>query len=85
MKKTLALFCLLILIFSLGYAQGTPLAERLAKMKRFSGYFPFYWDAQTGKIWLEIDKLDYEFLYVTSLSAGVGSTAGGIAGNSFVH
>lgn len=38
-----------------------------------SGYFNFYWDEKQGKIWLEIDKLDTEFLYVNSLPAGVGS------------
>lgn len=37
------------------------------------GYFPFYWDAKTGKIWLEINRLNTEFLYVNSLAAGVGS------------
>ncbi|KAB2846182.1 MAG: DUF5118 domain-containing protein, partial [Melioribacteraceae bacterium] len=30
----------------------------------FSGYFNFYWDETEGKIWLEIDKFNTEFLYV---------------------
>ena len=42
-------------------------------MEKFPGYFTFYWDAKNGKIWLEIDKWDTEFLYVNSLPAGVGS------------
>lgn len=42
-------------------------------MEKHSGYFTFYWEAKTGKIWLEIDKWDTEFLYVNSLPAGVGS------------
>ncbi|MBI3787762.1 MAG: DUF5117 domain-containing protein, partial [Ignavibacteriales bacterium] len=42
-------------------------------MEKYSGYFNFYWDAKGGKIWLEIDKWDMEFLYVNSLPAGVGS------------
>jgi len=37
------------------------------------GYFDFEWDAATGKIWLYVDKIDEEFLYVNSLAAGVGS------------
>lgn len=37
------------------------------------GYFHFYWEETKGKIWLEIDKLDEDFLYVNSLSAGLGS------------
>ena len=42
-------------------------------MKKFEGYFPFYWDEKKGKIFLEIDKIGTEFLYVNSLAAGVGS------------
>lgn len=49
------------------------IAEKTAGMERFPGYFTFYWDAKDGKIWLEIDKWDTEFLYVNSLPAGVGS------------
>ncbi|MEL6923853.1 MAG: zinc-dependent metalloprotease, partial [Bacteroidota bacterium] len=42
-------------------------------MKAYEGYFNYWWDESTGKIWLEVDKLDQEFLYVNSLPAGVGS------------
>jgi hypothetical protein len=34
---------------------------------------PFYLDEEKGKIYLEISSLDKEFLYVNSLTAGVGS------------
>lgn len=44
----------------------------LGKEKK-EGFFNFYWDKKTGKVHLEVDKLDYEFLYVNSLPAGVGS------------
>src|SRR5437588_6094059 len=47
--------------------------EKAAPMQKFPGYFPFYWDAKAGKIWLEIDKWNSEFLYVESLPAGIGS------------
>ena len=49
------------------------ISEKTKDMQAYNGYFNFYWDANTGKIWLEIDKLDTEFLYVNSLPAGVGS------------
>lgn len=42
-------------------------------MKKYPGYFTFYWDETGGKIWLEIDKWESEFLYLISLPAGVGS------------
>ena len=49
------------------------LTEKVAGMQKFAGYFPFYWDAKAGKVWLEIDKWNSEFLYVESLPAGIGS------------
>lgn len=42
-------------------------------MEKYTGYFSFYWDEKKGKIWLEVDKFDEEFLYYSSLKAGVGS------------
>ncbi|REL39295.1 DUF5117 domain-containing protein [Rhodohalobacter sp. SW132] len=42
-------------------------------MDAYEGYFNFWWDDEAGKIWLEIDKLDEEVLYVNSLAAGMGS------------
>src|SRR5438876_2890066 len=49
------------------------IAEKVAGMQKFPGYFPFYWDAKAGKLWLEIDKWNAEFLYVESLPSGIGS------------
>ena len=42
-------------------------------MTKQSGFFDFYWDKKEGKIWVEIDKFNFEFLYVNSLPAGIGS------------
>jgi hypothetical protein len=60
-----------------GFAQPnapTPtIAARTANMRKMPGYFPLYWDDKAGKIWLEIDRFDAEFLYVDSLPAGMGS------------
>jgi Met-zincin/Domain of unknown function (DUF5117) len=49
------------------------IAAKTAGMRKLPGYFPLYWDAKTGKMWLEIDRWDTDFLYVDSLPAGVGS------------
>jgi hypothetical protein len=49
------------------------IADKTKTMKANDGFYKFYWDENQGKIWLEIDKFDQEFLYVSSLSAGVGS------------
>src|SRR5258708_3619135 len=50
-----------------------PIAEKVAGMQKSPGYFRFYWDAKRGKIWLEIEKWNSEFLFVESLPAGIGS------------
>src|SRR6266704_2368310 len=47
--------------------------EKVSGMQKFPGYFPFYWDAKAGKVWLEINRWNSEFLYVESLPAGIGS------------
>jgi hypothetical protein len=49
------------------------ITEKVSGMQKFPGYFPFYWDAKGGKVWLEIDKWNSDFLYVESLPAGIGS------------
>lgn len=55
-------------------SKGFPsIAEKVAGMQKFPGYFPFYWDAKAGKVWLEIDKWNSDFLYIESLPAGIGS------------
>jgi len=77
----LFLLCLFINSIALAQARNNPdqskplptISERVAPMEKFPGYFPFYWDAKAGKIWLEIDKWNSEFLYVESLPAGLGS------------
>lgn len=49
------------------------IAEKTASVKKLPGYFNVYWDAKQGKLWLEIDKWNSEFLYQSGLSAGMGS------------
>ena len=57
-----------------GYAQsGGGIAEKTKDAQKLAGYFNLFWDAKAGKLWLEIDKWDTEFLYQSGLSAGVGS------------
>lgn len=69
-------FLLLLLISISSFAQVTPsskIAEKTKNFKKYDGYFTWWWDAANGKIWMQIDKFDKEFLYVNSLPAGIGS------------
>src|SRR5271155_2521051 len=53
--------------------QTATIAAKTANAEKLPGYFNLYWDAKQGKLWLAIDKWSTEFLYQSSLSAGIGS------------
>ncbi len=42
-------------------------------IKLSEGYFTFAWNDEDGELWLAVDKFDTDFLYVHSLSHGLGS------------
>ncbi|HKW57502.1 MAG TPA: zinc-dependent metalloprotease [Candidatus Acidoferrum sp.] len=63
----------LVLAFPPDEKPAPTIAEKTAGMKKFDGYFNLYWDAKQGKLWLEIDKWDTDFLYQSGLPAGIGS------------
>ncbi|HEX2270617.1 MAG TPA: DUF5117 domain-containing protein, partial [Pyrinomonadaceae bacterium] len=70
MKRVSLLLSVFLLCVS---TQAQSITEKVKSMEKFPGFFTFYWDAKAGKIWLEIDKWNTEFLYVESLPAGIGS------------
>lgn len=74
-----ALPCLL-LCFCVG-ASGATIAEKTAGMKKLDGFYPVYWDGKGGNLLLEIERLGEEFLYYTSLAAGLGSNDVGLDRN----
>ena len=49
------------------------IAEKTRGMDRRDGFLPVYWEASTGKVWLEIPRTGEELIYVVSLPAGIGS------------
>jgi len=63
-----------LLAATVATAQQLPsIASKTEGMKRYPGYFTFFYDEASGKIWLKIDKFNQDFLYVHSLPAGLGS------------
>ena len=42
-------------------------------LKTYEGYFDFYYEESTDKIYLKVEKLNNEFLYINSLASGIGS------------
>lgn len=69
MKKLItALF--ILFVFQIGFSQ---FFKDKKGITRYKGYFKYYYDQTEDKLYLEVEKLNNEFLYVHSLSEGIGS------------
>ncbi len=74
---------LFVLLTAPSFAQPNPAKQTVAKpvsiagktagMKHLSGFLPLDWDANAGKLYLEIPKLDSDMIYTDSLPYGTGS------------
>ncbi|GAB4241081.1 MAG: zinc-dependent metalloprotease [Ekhidna sp.] len=79
MKKLIPILFLLVsgASWQSATAQGSSaddgIAAFTADMQKHEGFFDFYYDEAIGRIFLSVNKLDEEFLYVNSLAAGIGS------------
>jgi len=67
MKNLLQLFT--FLLFTTSFSQSILDKE----LEKFEGFFNFYYDNSTDKIYLEVKDLDKDFLYINSLATGIGS------------
>lgn len=68
MTRFLPLLALLISAWG-----APPIAQITSGLTKAEGFVPFYWDEPKGKLWLEIGRWKQEFLYYSSLPAGLGS------------
>lgn len=73
MQKLRFTILIIVLFIPLSLISQPSISEKTQGMTLFEGYFDFWWDESDGKIWLEIDKLGQEVLYVNALAAGMGS------------
>src|SRR5215210_7898057 len=58
--------------------QDKSISARLSGLQKLDGFIPLYWDATTGKLYMEISRFNSEFLYQVSLPTGVGSNPIGL-------
>lgn len=81
-KNTAAMICVAMMLggcaTTAGHHQTAPasigdLTAKSRSMQAHRGFITFYWDEKQGKVWLEIDQFDQEFIYVNYLARGVGS------------
>lgn len=90
--RRLLLLSLLLALAAHAHAQEKPAPKSFAQLTRglqkLDGYFPLYYDANEGKLLLEISRFEQEFLYQVSLPTGVGSNPLGLdrgqLGNGYV-
>lgn len=82
MKNALSLLSVLILL--IGCQPSVPTASSpsgnedalsafTSGMEKQEGFFNYYYDEGVGRMFLEVENLGQEFLYVNSLAAGIGS------------
>src|SRR3954451_6619055 len=56
------------------------LTQKIAGLERKDGFFPLDWDARAGKLYLEIPRVDQDFLLLDQLPYGIGSNDIGLDG-----
>ena len=54
------------------------IASKVEKLQKIDGFIPLYWQASTGKLFMEVGRWDQEILYYTSLPGGLGSNPVGL-------
>jgi hypothetical protein len=81
MKYAIHAAALLAALGSNALAQQTPprtYAQQTAGLARHDGFIPFYIDERSGKLLFEVNRVDQDFLYLYSLSTGLGSNDRGL-------
>lgn len=81
MKRILIAFLLLASFNNAHSAQANAkktISAFTEKMQKIDGFVPLYVSVDDGKIYLEVTRFNYEFLYLVSLPTGVGSNPLGL-------
>lgn len=78
MRRTFVLALSALAMLAAAVRGQQSIAQYTAGHEKRDGYFPLYWDAAGGRMLLEITRPGQEFLYLTSLATGIGSTELGL-------
>ena len=70
MNKSFSVF---LIAFSIVFSVFPQFSEKSKAFQKFDGFLNYLYDVKTDKIYLEVTDLNTEFLYVYSLSSGIGS------------
>src|SRR5215210_4856390 len=81
MKLFLSLLLAALFVFTINInaqEQDKSIRTRTKSLQKLDGYMPLYWDAEAGKLLMEIERFNAEFLYQVSLPTGIGSNPIGL-------
>lgn len=76
--RRLALLLVLAAFAAPAFAQLPTIEAKTEGMTRMDGFVPLYWDANEGKLYLEIGEWETDLLYSVGLPAGLGSNDVGL-------
>ncbi|WP_346837940.1 zinc-dependent metalloprotease [Microbulbifer sp. SAOS-129_SWC] len=79
--RTIRLLVGALLLLLCAAAGAKTITEYTAGMEKHPGFQPYYWDDNSGHIYLEIADFDREFLLLTGLAQGLGSNPVGLDRN----
>lgn len=71
--KLIRLLAVCVLSISFSHVSWADMASFVEGKSRHQGYFSYYHDAKSGKVYLEIDKFNTPFLFQSSMPHGIGS------------
>ncbi len=81
MTRILTSFLVLVSLSLVAAAQTPPrktISSVTEKLQKIDGFVPLYVNSDDGKIYIEVTRLNQEFLYLVSLPTGVGSNPIGL-------
>ena len=72
-RNSVLCVCFLVVCRFASAAPTKSIADLTKGARKIDGFAPLYWAEDDGKLWLEISRWNADFLFLTSLPAGVGS------------
>ncbi|MEQ1765093.1 MAG: zinc-dependent metalloprotease [Pyrinomonadaceae bacterium] len=78
MKRAFIVVLVVVSLVGMISAQRKSISSVVDKMQKIDGYMPVYFNPDDGKVYLEITRVNTEFLYLVSLPTGVGSNPIGL-------
>lgn len=74
MPRSIVLAAAVLIALASPIAAQQSIRDYTKDMEQRDGFFPLYWDADKGRLLMEVGRLGEEFLYLTSLATGLGAT-----------